>query len=182
MLHVRARERYPPEAIQDRRVQWCLIVMHGIRAGKFSKGEEKSAAEIASKFLFYLPQQGEWLPPVSMEDMGIQLPLRPPIPAEFMDGYGELGCTGCPQTRIFSVSSSIVPWRIGANTFDKNSYVLARRSGRRTMNRESSRCQRVSGFRTLRDFDRGLLELQKIRTCGSEEMELIPQACRTHEC
>jgi len=62
----------------DRRVKWALVVMHCILVGKVSQGEVELDPRMAETDLaWFLPKPGEWMPPMTLAEMGIEEPVRP---------------------------------------------------------------------------------------------------------
>jgi len=68
---------------RESEVQWALAVLLGVRNGKVSQQELEWDPKMVSKdFVWFLPKPGEWFPPKTLNEMGIVLPMRPPLPQE----------------------------------------------------------------------------------------------------
>jgi len=62
----------------EERVKWTLIVVEGILRGKVSQKEQEWDPACAAKdAAWFLPEPGEWMPPVVYEEMGLPKPEWP---------------------------------------------------------------------------------------------------------
>lgn len=63
---------------KEEAVQWALTVVDGVRNGKVSQEELKWDPRISGKELaWFLPKLGEWLPPMTLKEMGFERPEKP---------------------------------------------------------------------------------------------------------
>lgn len=59
-------------------VKWALAVVGGIRNGKVSQDElEYDPCMVKRELVWFLPKPGEWLPPMTLKDMGFDRPAKP---------------------------------------------------------------------------------------------------------
>jgi len=60
------------------KVEWALCIIDGIRIGRSAQSELSWDPSIAvTDGAWYLPQVGEWMPPMTFEEMGIVRPEKP---------------------------------------------------------------------------------------------------------
>jgi len=67
--------------LRPKRVRWAIMVVHGIRKGKVEGEELKwSVKGAVSDFVWFLPEPGEWMPPATLEEIGLGGEMRPEFP------------------------------------------------------------------------------------------------------
>lgn len=80
---MRHRKAFTDHVARNRRgagkqVDWALRVVDGVRASKVSQTElERDSSLVHARQVWFLPQLGEWMRPMSLEEMGVDVSGMP---------------------------------------------------------------------------------------------------------